>query len=169
MNAVQGTAFHPDLEDDEAAAGVANMSIGEARQRLSARAQSGPKRSSYVALALMGTASFAASFAAGNAFLNWKSPIRPAAAAAEQNCVGKADESQTCPRTGSGGRAAVFYYFSGSGRSTTSSYGSSSVGSAKLTNAGTTVVRESRSVSVKRNGFGTFARSISVGRVSVGG
>jgi hypothetical protein len=117
----------------------------------------------------MGTASFAASFAAGSVFLNWKSPIRPAAAAAQQNCVSKADGSQSCQRTESGWRSTFYYNLAGSSRSTTSSSGSANLGSAKFSDAGTTVVREERSVAVRRSGFGTYARSVSSGRFSVGG
>jgi hypothetical protein len=132
------------------------------------RSQAEPKRSSFVALALMGTAGFAASFAAGSAVLNWKSLSWPTAAV-QQTCTTKADGRQNCSRTDSGWRSRVYYYFSWPSRSSDTNYRSSSLGSAKFSNAGTKVIRQKRWGTVRRSGFGTFARSSSFGRISIGG
>lgn len=144
------------------------MSVCESVQRVSGRSQRVPKRSGYVALALMGTAGFAASFAAGSALLNWKSPVRPAAAAVQQPCTTMADGSQTCPRAESGWRSRIHYYIAWPNGSAESSRRSSSLGSSQFSKAGT-VIQRKRSVTVHRGGFGSVARSISVGRISVGG
>lgn len=145
-----------------------SASVIDSMRCASMRDQSGSKRSSYVALALMGTASFAATFAAGSMFLNWRSPLRPAAAATQQSCVTRADGSQNCQRADSGWRSRVYYYFAWPERSTPSSR-SADAGSARFTNSETQVMRKTTGGTVRRSGFGSYARSISIGRISVGG
>lgn len=132
------------------------------------RSQVGPKRSGYVALALMATASFAASFAAGSALLNWNSFGWSKSAAARQSCTTKADGSQTCRRTDSGWRSRIFYYVSWGGSDDTNSR-SSSYRSSKFSNAGTEMIGRKRTGAVRRSGFGSFSRSTSFRRFSVGG
>ncbi|NVO17911.1 MAG: hypothetical protein HXX10_28150 [Rhodoplanes sp.] len=86
------------------------------------------KRSNTVTLALMGTASFAASFAAGSAFLAWTKPATPPAAAvaagpaaaqvaaavpvgsaaSRPTCTIRPDGSQSCPSSSSWTTAHVW-------------------------------------------------------------
>lgn len=147
------------------------MSAIDTAERFSPRALSAmPKRSSRVALALMGTASFAASFAAGSMFLNWKSPVPTAAAATQQQaCTKNPDGTQNCQRSNSGWRSRVYYYIPWSSGSNTSSTTTSGSSSAKFSDTDTPAKRASDPGGVKRSGFGSVARSVASGHASAGG
>jgi hypothetical protein len=132
------------------------------------------KRSGNVGLVLMGGAVFAATFAAGSAYLAWQKPSHAAqpqtaaaaAAAPAQNCTTRPDGTRNCEPAR---RSFAYYLFP--------SFGSSSASSAPDPKARTqtaALTSNSRTYSpaiesgTTRGGFGTTAQSGSY-RVSAGG
>lgn len=123
------------------------------------------KRSGNVSLVLMGAATFAATFAAGTAYMAWSKPAGAGQSVA-QTCTTRADGSQDCqPRP----RSYSYYLFPSHGWwSWGRSADTARPQSAALTNSNS--VRTYSAVpasSTARSGFGSTARSFS--RVSVGG
>jgi hypothetical protein len=110
------------------------------------------KRSSNIALVAMGTASFVASFVAGNAVLNWMGP-----STTNQVCTTLADGTKSCRNTTP--RASSFTYYI----TRPFYYGTSedrSAPKAAFANTGATT-KTAVSATTTRGGFGTIASAAS--------
>jgi hypothetical protein len=133
------------------------------------------KRSGNVGLVLMGGAVFAATFAAGTAYLAWQKPshaAQPQAAAAAvaasaQNCTTRPDGTRNCEPAR---RSFAYYLFPSFGSSSASSAPDAKgrTQTAALTNNSRTYGPAVDTSGTTRGGFGSTANSGSY-RVSAGG
>lgn len=135
------------------------------------------KRSEHVKLAMMGAVTFAATFAAGSAFLIWQKPGHAAqpkgeVVAAAQTCKPSADGKQTCPPA-SQSRGPTYYLApklslgSPSSHEPVESRPNSRPGSTALSSGPPRPLSQPRRPPVARSGFGATARRMSP--VSTGG
>lgn len=132
------------------------------------------KRSEHVKLAMMGAVTFAATFAAGSAFLIWQKPGHAAqpkseAVAASQTCKPGADGRQTCPASERGRSYYIAPKLSlGWPRhEPDEARPNSRTGSAALNSGPPRPVSQPRRPPIVRSGFGATARRMSP--VSTGG
>lgn len=129
------------------------------------------KRSSHIALALMGAASFGTSFIAGHAALSWMNRPKPTSHPVQQAaCTPRPDGTQSCPSqpTSSSGTLVVYYYAPASDdrASAKPSPPKSGTASASLSNSGASA-SPAKPSGVARSGFGSTGSSLSA--ASAGG